>query len=731
MNQPLHRQNRLIFNRLSIRSKLQAILLLVCLLSILITGYISYTSARQALKASIYEGLTALRVRQAESIEAYYQRIQREALSLSESSTVIQGFRAFKPAFEKLEERSLSQLELDEYRKFYKTEVLSRLSNASEVQPLVDTYLPQANAGRYLQYQYLAKNPFPIGSKYQFNDAEDGTDYSRVHAKFHPKFKRALQLFGYYDIFLVDGETGQVIYTVSKESDFGTNLRTGIYSDTNLGDTFKQVLKSKDPNFTTAVDFESYRPSQDRPAAFIATTVFDGTEFLGSLVFQISIDGINQNMTVNGKWRESGLKNTGQSLLVGRDYTLRSEPRSYVENPKRYFNYLRSIGVTQNTINKIDRAKTPILFQEAKYSLAEKALKGEKGTEISEDLDGTPILVSYQPVQLGPFNWALITLMNQSEAFAPINRLNYLLLASAAVIIPLMVYLANWLSKLFINPIKRLVSASRRLAAGESNVRVNLHTQDELGELGKAFNTMSANLQEKEQNLLNTISEKEELLFNLLPPNAARRYLRGERDFADNYTDVSIIYAEVEGFSELTTRVAPEVSVQLLNELIGAFDVLSETHGVEKLKTVGTTYIAVSGLSISRVDHAKRALDLSVAMIRAVRQFSQQNNCCVTLDIGVHSGPVVGGIVGKSKFIYEVWGDTMKIAYGVHSSPKNNVIQVTESVYLALEQFYRFQPLDKIVLKGIGAVAIWEVDLSSIETEDVDLIEVTPESQEK
>ena len=604
------------------------------------------------------------------------------------------------------------------------------MGNTSEAKPLVDTYLPQSNAGRYLQYKFIADNPFPLGSKYQLNNAGDGSDYSKAHALYNPKFKRIIQLFDYYDIFLIDGETGNVIYNVSKELDFATNLRNGIYVDTNLGNAFKQVLKSRDPNFTTAVDFETYRPSYDRPAAFIATTIFDGTQFLGSLVFQISIDRINQNMTVNGKWREVGLQETGESILVGRDYTLRSEPRDYIQNPDQYFESLRDIGVTQETIEKIHHSRTPILFQKLEHPLVEKALNGKEGTERSRDLNKKPILVSYQPVQLGPFSWALMTVMDEAEAFAPIDRFARRLLITAAILLPAVALLSNWISGLFTRPIARLVQGTRLIADGETDVQVNITARDELGELGQSFNLMSQKLQEKETRLQEQLLENEKLLLNVLPPAAVKRVQQGQRDFADSYTDITVIYAEIEGFTELADTLTPETSVQLLNQLIGAFDETAETYEIETLKTTGMAYVAFCGLSVPHIDHDKRAVDFAIAMIKTIQRFNQTNQTnqiALTLDIGIHSGEVVGGIIGKSKFIYEVWGSTLQIVRAVHSSPERDVIQVTEPIFLSLEKIYSFVPVKPVTVKGIGEIPVWSLEISDDFTERVKPLRQTTE----
>jgi class 3 adenylate cyclase len=272
------------------------------------------------------------------------------------------------------------------------------------------------------------------------------------------------------------------------------------------------------------------------------------------------------------------------------------------------------------------------------------------------------------------------------------------------------------LSGLFTRPIGRLLAATKRIAAGDLDVQVDVNSKDELGELGRSFNEMSRSLKEKEQNLQLKVQENEDLLLNVLPPSAVKQFQDGDRSFADVYADVTLIYAEIEGFSDLVSKTDVSQSLQKLNELMGAFDEAAEYYGIEKLKTVGTAYIAVCGLSIPRVDHAKRSVDFAIAMLKTIQTFSASQASHVTLDIGIHSGGIVGGIVGKSKFIYELWGDTMKVVHAIHSSPEEDVIQVTEPVLQALDKVYQFKSVPSVFVKGLGEIPVWELDLSSSAT---------------
>lgn len=701
-----------ITNSVSIRSKLQMLILLACLFTLLIAGYISYSSSRASLEESIYGKLAALRTRQAAALTSYSERIAREVKIYSNSLGVRRAFSEFKQAYQELNNQSLNIEQKERLRDFYKEEIFPRLELVSEGDPIIEAYIPSSLAAQYLQYYYLASNPHQIGTKAELNRANDNSTYSNVHARIHPRFRKAAEEFGYYDFILVDGESGDIIYTVSKEIDLGTNLQEGLYSNTNLAKAFKEALKIRDPNHIVMVDFENYRPSYDRPAAFIATNIFDNNKFLGVLIFQIPIESINQVMTVSQKWQEVGLENTGESFLIGPDLLLRSEPRLFIENPEQYFASLLKAGYSKSQIERIKGLKTPILQQKVKSNITEKVFDGEQGTEISKDFRGAKVLSSYQPLDFLNLNWALIAQIDEKEAFDPVNQLNRRIIIAAAIILPLMALIANWFSSLFTRPIEYLLGGTKRLAAGETNVRVKIDSLDEFGQLAHSFNTMAQKLYEKENNLQDQIKQNENLLLNVLPPSAVKRVQEGNMYFADSYSDVSLLYIEVEGFNNLTSRVTPQEAVGLLNEMIGAFDEAADKYGIEKLKTVGTTYIAVSGLSVPRVDHAKKAVDFAIELLEIIQKFSQNYGFPITLGIGIHSGSVIGGIVGKSKFIYELWGDAMKITHGIHASSETNSIQVTEQVKNALENIYHFEKVNDIFIKGIGSIPVWVLKTS-------------------
>ena len=127
------------------------------------------------------------------------------------------------------------------------------------------------------------------------------------------------------------------------------------------------------------------------------------------------------------------------------------------------------------------------------------------------------------------------------------------------------------------------------------------------------------------------------------------------------------------------------------------------------MRSTGSNYLAVCGLSVPRIDDEKRTVDLALAMLQVVQRLSAKHGVNLSLDIGIHTGALAAGVVGRGKFYYDVWGETMTIARAVHASPKQNVIQVTEPVRRALDGLYSFEPLAPVEVKGEGGIPIWEL----------------------
>jgi len=192
----------------------------------------------------------------------------------------------------------------------------------------------------------------------------------------------------------------------------------------------------------------------------------------------------------------------------------------------------------------------------------------------------------------------------------------------------------------------------------------------------------------------------EELLLNILPAEIAERLKDQEEPIADHCESVSVLFADLVGFTNLSRNMPATELVSLLNDLFSRFDVLVERHGAEKIKTIGDAYMVAAGLTGGAVDHVATIAALALDMRQAFGEFREQHKLDLKLRIGVHTGAVVAGVIGKRKFTYDLWGDTVNVASRMESEGLPDEIQISEETQQQLANQYRTTPRGKIDIKG-------------------------------
>ena len=244
------------------------------------------------------------------------------------------------------------------------------------------------NQKQVLQRLYIDDNPHPTGSKENLDAANDGSLYSAVHRTYHPWFREFLRERGYYDIFLFDLK-GNLVYSVFKELDYATNLQSGKYRDTDLGNAFRAALKTSSPTNQAFFDFRAYAPSHGAPASFISTPILDDDgKMMGVLVFQMPIDRLN-----NVVQQTAGLGETGQSFLVGRDQLMRTDSRFSDEST--------------------------ILAREVENQAVNDALDGGQGASNVIDMYGEEAIAAYTFIDFKGTRWAMLAEIARHEILAP------------------------------------------------------------------------------------------------------------------------------------------------------------------------------------------------------------------------------------------------------------------------------------------------------------------------
>ena len=697
-----------LLNHISIKSKLIVMLLAVSGCSILVTAYVGYQSGQSNLNKRVFNQLTSVRASKAYQIESYFKNIRNHTETLSEDPSIISAMRSFTTAYQKLQDEKIANSVNSKINQYYNKEFLPRLIESTGGSPIVNSYTPKAAASQYLQYHYIADNPNPVGKKQQLSDPKDGSDYSKVHQFYHPIFRNIIKKFGYYDMFLID-PNGTVVYTVFKETDFTTNFQTGPYKNSNLAKLTRLVQNAKERDYSKIVDFEAYSPSYDAPAAFIAAPIYENSELIGVLAFQLPVDEINNVMTGNRKWEADGLGESGETYLVGRDFLMRSVSRFLEQDPKGYGDILRSLGVKESVIKRINQYKSSILQQPVRTEAVEEALAGKEGTQIIKDYRSIPVLSSYAPLKLEGLDWVILSEIDLAEAYAPIYSFAKQILIYATLLSLLVTLIAMGLAYWFVQPINQLIGNARKVAAGELEAIATLKNEDEFGELAKSFNAMVRSLRTQTNLVKEKSQENEQLLLSVFPSSIAKRLKKGERNIAEDVSNVAVIFSNLTGFSKLSETLTAYEIVSILNDLVAAFDESAERYGIEKIKTIGDSYLGVCGLSIPYLDHDKRVLDLALDMLAIVRRFNHEREFELNIRIGINSGDVVAGIVGRNKFIYDVWGDTINLASALRAACPPGMILVSQEVHRRLQDIYQFEEMPNVESDGKTKLQAWRL----------------------
>ena len=512
---------------LRIGPKILIVLSVVAIAAIGIIGYQGYSTAKESLEQESFNKLTAVREMKANQIEDYFQQIADQVRTLSEDRMIIEAMQAFDNALHGIEadyginEDHMNKIDV-EVKSYYQDEFLIRLTPNLLETPSLSDYWPQDKKTRALQHLYITSNSNDTGSKYLLDNAGDPSRYSTAHEIYHPIIRSYLEKFGYYDIFLVDVDTGgHIAYTVFKEVDYGTSLLTGPYKDTNFAEAYRSAASATDKDFVKLVDFDPYHPSYNAPASFISSPIFDGDEIIGVLLFQMPIDKINDIMTNKHQWSEVGLGKSGETYIVGDDFLLRNQSRFLIEDRDNYLKMIQKIGLSQEIVSKIDNFNSSIGLQPVKTQGTEAAQKDEIGTAIFPDYRGVSVLSSYKPLDIPDVDWVIMSEIDEAEAFAQVHKLRKNIYTWLIILIISIVIVAFFFSKTITRPLNELTKYSQELSqhdfhaashfqfSGTLNSITKRH--DEVGDLAQSFQRMEVELGNSIENLKKTTSAKERM----------------------------------------------------------------------------------------------------------------------------------------------------------------------------------------------------------------------------
>ncbi|MBD2109733.1 adenylate/guanylate cyclase domain-containing protein [Nodosilinea sp. FACHB-13] len=254
--------------------------------------------------------------------------------------------------------------------------------------------------------------------------------------------------------------------------------------------------------------------------------------------------------------------------------------------------------------------------------------------------------------------------------------------------------------------LRRLLGLSQQVQhIGRSNdltQRVSVQGNDELSSLGQQINDMLGELQISNTKLAQEQQKAEQLLLNILPAPIAGELMQTKASIPQHFDEVTILFADIVGFTSLSHHLSPIKLVDLLNQIFSAFDSLAEQLDLEKIKTIGDAYMVAAGLPMPRDDHAEAIAEMALAMQQVTASFQAESGEPLEIRIGINTGVVVAGVIGTKKFIYDLWGDAVNVASRMEASSEPGQIQVTAATYERLKDRYRFERRGCIAIKGRG-----------------------------
>ena len=330
-----------------------------------------------------------------------------------------------------------------------------------------------------------------------------------------------------------------------------------------------------------------------------------------------------------------------------------------------------------------------------------------------------------QYVQLVPFqdlnlDWVIVITIPESDFMEQIYVTTSRTFLLSAGVLVLTILLGLLTSQWIIAPIKKVTKASNEIAKGNLNQKIQPSVIIEVASLSHSFNIMTSQLKDSLEALHSANEElesrvdrrtaelrkekerSEQLLLNILPEEIADRLMRTNESPAEHFEEATILFADIVGFTSLSARMDPLQLVAGLNQIFSAFDHLTEKYGLEKIKTIGDAYMVVGGLPVSRPDHAEAIANMALDMQAYMQEVEEVFGETLQIRIGINTGPVIAGVIGIKKFIYDLWGDAVNVASRMESHGKPGYIQVTPTTYAQLKDKFHLEERGAIEVKGRG-----------------------------
>ena len=703
-------RRRNVLSRISIQSKLILMLVVCTVLAAAIVGGIAYQTGRNSLRAAAVTRLTEILESQRRALTADVNDLRNALVTYTNGGTTREALRDFTAAFDQLANAPITP-EMDTAIRDSYEAFARETEKGSGTRLDVAALLPTSNAERYLQANYTAKLPTEELALVA-DDQRDGSAWSAANAKYHSFFREIATRFAFEDALLID-DRGNVVYSTYKNQDLGTNIITGPYNGSKLRGAFQQAMSSNKADRVIFTDFEFYQPADMAPTAWMVAPVPPNGKPAGVLAMQFPITKINRIMTFDKKWSEAGMGETGETILAGEDFLMRSDSRMFLEDPERYRQMVIDAGTPAEIPDIAIRQGGTTLIQPVTTEPHREAQKGHTGTAFVKDYLGRETIQAYAPAgKIADLHWSMVAKIDTAEAFAREATFTRIVVLATTGIIFGVCLLALILAQVFLRPIRRLEAGVQRISAGDYDVEIPVETRDEIGDLTGMFNDMSRSLGVKEGLLDEQRGQIRHLLQSIMPAPVAEKYSHGEEITAREHSDVTVIYADISGMERLQAELDSGESLSISNELMRQFDSAAKEFGIERVRAVRNGFLGSCGLTIPRLDNVRRTLDFAAECQRIIERFNSAASLSLSLRAGIDTGTVSSGLVAEPFPVFDMWGTAVNLAHRIKNGMPDPGIYVTARVYDTLGRTMPFADAGTVTVDG-SRESVWRLTESS------------------
>ena len=700
------RGHRGVLSRISIQSKLILMLVICAVLASAVVGVIAYQTGRNSLRNAAVNRLVEIRESQKRALDTQITDLRNALVTYTHGNMTQAALREFTAGFDQLANAPITpemSKAIADYYDFFGKQTEKESGTRLDVAALI----PTSNAERYLQATYTAKlrtNDLAIA----MDDERDGSAWSAANAKFQEFYREIVTRFSFEDALLLDGR-GNVVYTTYKNADLGTNILSGPYNGSKLRDAYIQAMSSNKADRVVLTDFEFYQPTNMAPTAWMVAPVPATGKPEGVLALQFPISKINKVMTFDKQWSQAGMGDTGETILAGEDFLMRSDSRLFLEDPEKYRQEVIDAGTPPDIPDIAIRQGGTTLVQPVNPEGHREAQKGYSGTTITRDYLGRESIQAYAPIGSKiAMRWSIVAKIDTKEAFAPEATFARIVVLATTGIIFLVCLLAVILAQVFLRPIRRLESGVQRIIAGDYSVDIPVETRDEIGDLTGMFNEMSRSLSVKEDLLNEQRGQIRRLLHSVMPVPIAEKVGQGEEITAREHSNVTVVYADIAGLDRIQAELEAGESLSIVNEIFRQFEAAATEFDVERVRPVRNGFLGSCGLTTPRLDNMHRTVDFAMECERIIERFNSEAALNLSLRVGIDSGTVRSGLVGEAGPVFDMWGNVVNLAHRIKNGVPQSGIYVTSRVYDALSESMSFTAAGTVEVDGTRE-QIWQL----------------------